>query len=188
MPFNFKALDVPDIILIEPRVFEDARGYFMETYHQRDFEKFGISRVFVQDNHSRSRKGVIRGLHYQKEPMAQGKLVRCVRGAVFDVAVDLRLGSPSYGKWVGITLSEANRLMLWIPRGFAHGYAALEEHSEILYKTDNLYSAEHERGVVWNDPEIGIQWPVTVPIISEKDAQYPKLREADHNFVYEGVK
>jgi dTDP-4-dehydrorhamnose 3,5-epimerase len=187
VPFIFKRLEIPDVVLIQPRVFEDARGFFMETYQQREFEKFGIAQPFIQDNHSRSKKGVLRGLHYQKDPMAQGKLVRCTRGAVFDVAVDLRRGSPTYGQWVGRVLSEESKLILWIPRGFAHGYTALEDNTEVFYKTDNLYSVHHERGIIWSDPEIGIQWPMVSPIVSDKDATFPKFREADHNFVY-GVK
>jgi dTDP-4-dehydrorhamnose 3,5-epimerase len=185
MPFDFKRLEIPDVVLIEPAVFEDDRGFFMETYRQKEFEKICIAQVFVQDNHSRSKKGVLRGLHYQKEPVAQGKLVRCIRGVIFDVAVDLRQGSPTFGKWIGTTLSEENRHILWIPRGFAHGYVALEDNTEVFYKTDNLYSVQHERGIIWNDPEINIRWPVSSPIVSQKDTTYPKLREMDHNFVYE---
>jgi dTDP-4-dehydrorhamnose 3,5-epimerase len=180
MPFNFKSLEISEVILIEPTVFEDVRGFFMESYHQRDFEKAGIPLVFVQDNHSRSKKGVLRGLHYQKEPMAQGKLVRCVRGAIFDVAVDIRRGSPTYGKWVGVVLSEENRNILWIPKGFAHGYLALQDDNEVLYKTDRLYSPDHERGIIWNDPDLAIEWPMQSPIISDKDAKYPRLKNADH--------
>ena len=179
MPFIFKNLEIPDVILIEPRVFEDERGFFMETYHQRDFEKAGIHQLFVQDNHSRSKKGVLRGLHYQKEPMAQGKLVRCVRGAVFDVAVDIRKGSSTYGKWTGIVLSEENRQILWVPRGFAHGYLAQDDNTEIIYKTDQFYSPEHERGILWKDPDLAIRWPIENPKVSEKDAMLPKLKEAD---------
>ncbi len=184
MRFEFKKLDIPDVVLINPRCFEDARGFFMETYRRAVFESAGLSPVFVQDNHARSAKGVLRGLHYQREPMAQGKLVRCIRGAIFDVAVDLRKGSPSYGKWLGRVLSDENRMMLWIPRGFAHGYLALEECSEVLYKTDHEYSPEHEGGVLWNDPDIGIQWPIRDPNLSEKDAKFPPLRESGHSFVY----
>lgn len=183
MPFNFKRLEIPDVVLIEPRVFKDARGFFMETFQQKDFEKFGIAQVFVQDNHSRSKKGVLRGLHYQKGPMAQGKLVRCVRGAIFDVAVDIRKRSATYGKWVGIVLSEENRFILWIPRGFAHGYLALQDDTEVFYKADNFYSPEQEEGIIWSDPEIGIQWPIASPIVSDKDAGYPKLRDTDHRSV-----
>ncbi|MCI0530133.1 MAG: dTDP-4-dehydrorhamnose 3,5-epimerase, partial [Nitrospira sp.] len=131
MLFSFKRLEIPDVLLIEPEAFQDARGFFMEIYHQKDFKKAGITQNFVQDNHSRSKKGVVRGLHYQNEPMAQGKLVRCVRGSVFDVAVDLRKGSPTYTRWLSVTLSESNRSILWIPRGFAHGYMALQDDAEV---------------------------------------------------------
>lgn len=184
MPFNFKKLEIPDVVLIEPVVFKDERGFFMETYHQENFRKAGITEVFVQDNHSHSQKGVLRGLHYQKEPMAQGKLVRCVRGSIYDVAVDLREGSPSCGKWVGMVLTEMSRLMLWIPKGFAHGYIALEDATEVLYKTDNLYSRSHERGIIWSDPQLGIKWPIHGPMVSRKDGQYPRFNDADHLFRY----
>ncbi len=184
MPFNFKKLEIPDVVLIEPAVFEDDRGFFMETYHQEDFRNAGIAEAFVQDNHSRSQKGVLRGLHYQKDPMAQGKLVRCVNGAIFDVAVDLRKGSPTCNRWIGVVLSETNRLILWIPKGFAHGYVALEDGTEVLYKTDNPYSRPHERGIIWNDPQLGIKWPIDGPTVSKKDAQYPSFKDADHNFRY----
>ena len=188
MPFNFKRLEIPAVILVEPTVFEDERGFFMETYHRRDFEKAGISEDFVQDNHSRSQKGVLRGLHFQKDPMAQGKLVRCVRGAIFDVAVDLRKGSPTWGKWVSMVLTELNRLLLWIPKGFAHGYVALQDNTEVLYKTDNLYSRSHERGIIWNDSQLGIKWPIANPMVSKKDSQYPSFKDADHAFHDPSVK
>jgi dTDP-4-dehydrorhamnose 3,5-epimerase len=181
-------MEIPEVILIEPAIFEDERGFFMETFHRQEFDKAGISEDFVQDNHSRSRKGVLRGLHYQKDPMAQGKLVRCVRGAIFDVAVDLRKGSPTWGKWVGMDLTELNRLLLWIPRGFAHGYVALQDHTEVLYKTDNLYSPSHERGIIWNDSQLEIKWPITSPAVSKKDAQYPSFKGADYDFHYSSAK
>ncbi len=184
MLFSIKKLEIPDVLFIEPESFQDARGFFMETYHQKDFEKAGMTQNFVQDNHSRSKKGVVRGLHYQNEPMAQGKLVRCVRGTVFDVAVDLRKESPTYTHWLSVTLSEINRFMLWIPRGFAHGYMTLQDDAEVIYKVDNFYSPQHERGIIWNDPDLGIKWPVQDPIVSEKDNRYPKLKEADYNFRY----
>ena len=178
MPFSFQRLEVPDVVLIEPKLFEDRRGFFMETYHQGDFEKAGILQAFVQDNHSRSQKGVLRGLHFQKEPFAQGKLVRCIRGSVFDLAVDVRKGSATYGKWVGVTLSEESRCILWIPRGFAHGYLVLQDGTEILYKTDNFYSPGHEQGIIWNDPDLSIRWPLEDPIISDKDRIFPCLKDA----------
>ena len=179
MRFTFKNLQIPGLVLIEPHAFEDERGFFMETYHRKDFEKAGIPQVFVQDNHSRSKKNVLRGLHYQIEPMAQGKLVRCVRGTILDIAVDIRKQSPTFGKWVGTNLSGENKLVLWVPRGFAHGYLALEGNTEVLYKTDEFYSPEHERGIIWSDPDIAIKWPVETPIVSKKDAKFPTLKHAD---------
>ncbi len=185
MPFKFTRLEIPEVILIEPKVFQDERGFFMEVYKASDFAQSGIKDNFVQDNHSCSAKGTLRGLHYQKHPMAQAKLVRCVRGSIFDVAVDIRKGSPTYGKWVGVTLSAANKRMLYVPVGFAHGFLALEDESEVIYKVSNLYSPEHEAGIIWNDPEIGIKWPWDNPILSERDKTWPSLKEADNNFVYE---
>jgi len=187
MPFEFKKLDIPDVVLVIPKVFGDERGFFMETFKKSDFEKFGIKGDWVQDNHSRSKKGVLRGLHYQLEPKAQGKLVRVVRGMVFDVAVDIRKGSPWYGKWVGVILSEENKYMLWIPPGFAHGFLALEE-SEVVYKCTAEYAPELDRGIIWNDPEIGIVWPIENPILSPKDSKHPFLKDAENNFVYKEEK
>jgi dTDP-4-dehydrorhamnose 3,5-epimerase len=184
MPFTFRQLEIPGVLAIEPKLFEDVRGFFMETYKREEFKKAGIPQIFVQDNHSRSRQGVLRGFHFQKEPKAQGKLVRCLRGAIFDVAVDLRRGSPSYRKWIGIVLSEENRLMLWIPRGFAHGYLTLHDGTEVVYKVDNPYSMKHECGIRWDDPEIAVKWPIERPIVSAKDGGYPFLKNADFNFNY----
>ena len=151
---------IPDVLIIEPKVFGDDRGFFYESFNQKAFnEATGLDVQFVQDNHSRSRKGVLRGLHYQLPPHAQGKLVRCVRGAVFDVAVDIRKSSPTFGKWVGVELSEANHRQLWIPSGFAHGFLTLSETADFLYKTTDYYTPTAERSIAWNDPEIGIAWP-----------------------------
>lgn len=174
---RFTETALPGVILIEPKVFGDDRGFFMETYHFEKFRDNGIPDVFLQDNHSRSARGVLRGLHYQ-EPNAQGKLVRCTRGALFDVAVDIRRGSPSFGRWYGVELSEENRLMLWIPPGFAHGFCALSDGADLVYKCTTLYDAASDRGIVWNDPEIGIEWPITSPLLSPKDAAAPHLRDA----------
>lgn len=184
MPFNFKRLAIPDVILIEPTVFPDERGFFMETYKYSEFAALGIKEHFIQDNHSRSTKGVLRGLHYQNPPKVQGKLVRVVVGEVFDVAVDLRKGSPTYGKCVGITLSGENKRMLYIPPGFAHGFCVLSEEAELVYKVTEEYSPEHDAGIIWNDPEMGILWPIEKPIVSTKDAGLPLLREAESDFVY----
>lgn len=187
MPFDFSPLDIPDVIVIEPKVFGDSRGFFMETYRQSDFAAHGISAHFSQDNHSRSNNNVNRGLHYQLPPMQQGKLVRVLRGAIFDVAVDIRVGSPHYGKWVATELSEANRLMLWIPPGFAHGFATLAENTELAYKTTGEYAPSHDRGIAWNDPAIAIDWPVPNPLVSQKDMALPSLTEAENNFHYESA-
>jgi dTDP-4-dehydrorhamnose 3,5-epimerase len=190
MPFQFMRLEIPDLILIEPQIFTDERGFFMEAYKHSEFAAFGIKERFVQDNHSRSQKGVLRGLHYQNPPKAQGKLIRVVVGEVFDVAVDIRSargiarqgniprakGSPTYGKWVGVTLSAENKYMLYIPPGFAHGFCVLSEVAEVLYKTTEEYAPECEAGIIWNDPEIGIEWPIERPIVSPKDAALPPLR------------
>jgi dTDP-4-dehydrorhamnose 3,5-epimerase len=161
---------IADVLIIEPRVFGDARGFFYESFNQKTFnESTGVNLNFVQDNHSRSAKGVLRGLHYQvRQP--QGKLVRVVRGSVFDVAVDIRKASPSFGKWVGVELSEDNHRQLWVPAGFAHGFLVTSESAEFLYKTTDYYAPEHERCIAWNDPDIAIQWPVDgVPNLSAKD-------------------
>lgn len=188
MPFEFIRLEIPDVVLIRPVVFTDERGFFMEIFKRSDFEKAGIDVDFVQDNHSRSKKGVLRGLHFQLEPYAQGKLVRCVKGRIFDVAVDLRLGSPTYGRWVGVELSEENHLMLWIPKGFAHGFLTLSEEADVLYKVSGAeYRPEADAGIRWNDPDIGIAWPLHLVenlIISPKDSSLPFLKDAKINFRY----
>jgi len=177
VPFNFTRLAIPDVILIEPTVFPDERGFFMETYKYSDFAAFGIKEQFVQDNHSRSTKGVLRGLHYQRPPKAQGKLVRVVVGEIFDVGVDIRQDSPTYGKWVGEILSAENKRMLHIPPGFGHGFCVLSEVAEVLYKTTKEYAPEYDAGIIWNDPDIGIRWPIRRAILSKKDAVLPTLRE-----------
>ena len=184
MPFTFKRLEIPAVILVEPEVFEDGRGFFMETYKMPDFTAVGIKSDFVQENHSRSSKGVLRGLHYQNPPFAQGKLVRVVRGAVFDVAADIRKGSPTWGKWLGIILSEENKNILYVPESFAHGFCVLSEIAEVIYKTTNVYSPESEAGIIWNDVDLNIGWPVKEPILSEKDKKLPALKNADIRFYY----
>ncbi|TCK04460.1 dTDP-4-dehydrorhamnose 3,5-epimerase [Phorcysia thermohydrogeniphila] len=188
MPFEFIRTEIPEVIIVKPKVFNDKRGFFMETYKKSDFKKVGIDTDFVQDNHSKSVKGVLRGLHYQLEPKAQGKLVRCIKGKIFDVAIDIRKGSPTFGKWIGVELSEENKLMLWIPKGFAHGFLTLSEEAEIVYKVSGSeYSPEHDRCIRWNDPDINIKWPLdSEPILSEKDRSAPALREAEINFIYMG--
>ncbi|HCP10144.1 MAG TPA: dTDP-4-dehydrorhamnose 3,5-epimerase [Thermodesulfobacterium commune] len=181
MPFVFERLELPEVILIIPKIFKDERGYFIETYKKSDFEKEGINVEFIQDNHSYSIKGVLRGLHYQKKPKAQGKLVRCVLGKIFDVAVDIRKGSPTFGKWVGVELSGENGYMLWIPEGFAHGFLVLSDFAHVIYKVSGSeYSPEHDTGIIWNDEDIGIKWPlekVEKVILSEKDSKLPRLKD-----------
>jgi len=189
MPFTFKSLEIPEVLLIKPSVFEDERGFFMETYKMPDFVDAGIKANFVQDNHSCSAKGILRGLHYQNPPFAQGKLVRAVKGEIFDVAVDIRKGSPTWGKWAGIILSEENRNILYVPTGLAHGFCVLSEVAEVVYKTTNVYSAEAEAGIIWDDRDLNIEWPVKEPILSDKDEKWPSLKNADIKFYYtEAVK
>lgn len=173
-------LAIPEVVLLEPKVFGDSRGFFYESYNERVFrEATGVDARFVQDNHSRSARGVLRGLHYQvRQP--QGKLVRVARGAVFDVAVDVRRGSPTFGRWVGAELSEDNQRQLWIPEGFAHGFLVLSESADFLYKTTDYYAPEHERSIAWNDPEIGIAWPLDgAPQLSAKDQAAGALAAAE---------
>lgn len=177
MPFKFESLGIEGLVLVKPEVFGDERGFFLESYKKDDFEKAGILSQFVQHNHSGSAKGVLRGLHFQLEPFPQAKLVSCVRGEIFDVAVDLRRSSPTFGRYVSVILSEKNRYELYVPRGFAHGFQVLSEWGEVIYSVDNLYSRECEAGVLWSDAELGIQWPIENPILSEKDKKWPTLRE-----------
>lgn len=171
---------IPEVLIVEPTVFGDERGFFFESFNQQAWlEKTGLTRTFVQDNHSRSVQGVLRGLHYQIE-QAQGKLVRVVAGEVYDVAVDIRKSSPTFGKWVGVHLSEQNKKQLWVPEGFAHGFFVLSEVAEFLYRTTDYYAPEHERCIIWNDPDLAIDWPGDVqPRLSEKDALGSLFKDAD---------
>ena len=178
---KFISTDIPDVILIEPDVFEDERGFFLETYHARKLAEGGISDMFVQDNHSGSSQGTLRGMHYQIRH-TQGKLVRVVVGEIYDVAVDLRCNSPTFKKWVGFCLSAQNKSQLWIPQGFAHGFYVLSEWAEINYKMTDFYASELERTMLWNDPEIGIEWPLVngqTPILSARDANGKLLAEVE---------
>lgn len=174
-------LAIPDVFLITPKVYSDERGFFYESFNARLFNELtGLQPHFVQDNHSRSLKGVLRGLHYQLPPYTQGKLVRAVQGEVFDVAVDIRRSSPTFGKWVGVVLSAQNHNQLWIPPGFAHGFVTLSETSEFIYKTTNFYTAQSERCIAWDDPQIAIEWPIDFePILSAKDQLGEALEQAD---------
>lgn len=177
MRFTFKKLEIPEVLLIEHEAAGDDRGFFSEVYREKEFAEAGIRGPFVQDNHSRSERGVLRGLHLQAKPRGVAKIVRCAAGEIFDVAVDLRKGSPTFGKWVGATLSDKNRAMMYIPEGFAHGFAVLSDSADVCYKQTGYYSREHDGGVLWSDPEIGIRWPLAQPKVSEKDARLPRLKE-----------
>lgn len=179
--------DLKEVILIKPEVIEDDRGFFFESYKKSEFEKQGISDIFIQDNHSKSVLGVLRGLHYQLEPYGQSKIVRCIKGSIFDVAVDIRKNSPTFGKWVGYELSEINKHILYIPNGFAHGFLTLSKEAEVLYKTNKEYNPKFDRGILWNDKRIGIIWPPVIvnPILSSKDQKLPILNDAEINFLME---
>lgn len=183
--FKFTETSIDGVFIIEPTVFGDERGYFMETYHQGEFKEAGLDLNFVQDNQSKSTKGVIRGLHFQyKNP--QGKLVRVIKGEVFDVAVDMRTNSPTYGEWEGVVLSESNKKQFYVPEGFAHGFLVLSDVAEFTYKCTAFYDPEDEGGVLWNDPEIGIQWPIQNQeevVLSEKDKNWKKLSETPTNYM-----
>lgn len=166
------------VVIIEPPVFGDNRGFFMESYNKRKFKEIGIELELIQDNHSLSTEaGIIRGLHYQSAPMAQTKVVRVLTGAIYDVAVDIRPDSPSFGEWVGVVLSEENKRQLLVPKGFAHGFCTLVPNTNVLYKVDEYYSPEHDKGILWNDPDLNIDWPTRNPILSEKDQKQPLFRE-----------
>lgn len=180
--------ELKGVFVLEPQVFGDARGWFMESWSQRKMHDAGIDVQFVQDNQSFSaQKGTLRGLHYQLNPMCQAKLLRCTRGKIFDVAVDIRKGSPQYGKWVGVELSAENKKQLFIPRGFAHGFITLTDDVEVQYKADNYYAPKCDGNIRWDDPDIGVEWPLKPVILSEKDSKAPLLKERTNlNFVYEG--
>lgn len=188
LPFEFKRIEaLPDLILVEARQFADERGWFMETYKKTPFADAGIEATFVQDNHSLSRrKGTLRGLHYQNPPKAQGKLVRCIRGRIFDVAVDIREGSPHYADWFGIELGADGGCQLWVPPGFAHGFCTLEPDTEVQYKVTAEYDPELDSGFAWDDPEIGIDWPIESPVLNNQDREVPVLSDSDADFEYEG--
>lgn len=172
---------LPGVLVLQPTVRYDVRGYFLESYSARTLAGIGIHDTFVQDNHSRSAKGVLRGLHYQVNP-GQVKLIRAISGAIFDVAVDIRHGSPTFGHWFGQTLSSDNHLQMYIPVGFAHGFCVITDAAEIAYKCSTFYVPQDERGIAWDDPDIGIDWPVTTPLISERDRHNPRLAEIAHDF------
>lgn len=180
MPSDFYKQSIQDLIVIKPRVFQDERGFLLETYKQSEFTANGIDLPFVQGNHSVSRAGVVRGLHYQLPPYAQGKLVRVVQGKIWDVAVDIRKGSPTFGQWLGVELSGENLQMFWIPPGFAHGFIALTDDAHLIYQCTGEYNKDSEGGIRWDDPELAIQWPDAgvAPVVSDKDVQLPDFRQA----------
>lgn len=177
MPFTFEKTTLDGLLLIKPKVFGDDRGFFLESFSRREFESAGIKMDIVQINHSSSVKGVLRGLHFQYHPYQQAKLVRCIRGVVLDVAVEVRPSSASFGRHYSVNLSESNRFMLYVPRGFAHGFVVLSDIAEVEYAVDNSYAPDHEGGVIWNDPELAIRWPVEKATLSEKDKKWPALRD-----------
>lgn len=177
MPFNFESLSIPDVILVKPKVFGDERGFFMETYQRGSFEEAGIKGEFIQDNHSRSSYGVLRGIHFQMNPYAQAKIVRCTRGVIYDVAVDLRKDSSTFGQYEAVILSEYNKRQLYVPRGFGHAFLTLSDVAEVCYKVDNDYAPDYEGGLIWNDSDLNIPWPIEEPVLSEKDKEWPTLRE-----------
>lgn len=187
MPFEFTRLKIPDVLLIRAKAFPDHRGYFMEAYKRSEFVANGIAQAFVQHNCSYSVRGVLRGLHYQMHPMAQGKLVSVLRGEIYDVVVDIRDGSPTYRRWVGIQLSAEDHASVYIPIGFAHGFQALSEEAIVVYKVTEEYAPEADRGIIWNDPELAIDWPIKGAILSPKDEELPSLAEAENNFVYDAA-
>jgi len=188
MPMSVKLTEteIPGVLVIETGIARDDRGFFTEIYSEKVWEEAGFKESFVQDNLSMSAKGTLRGMHYQLDPYGMGKLVRVVSGSVFDVAVDLRRGSPTFGKWVGRTLSEGNGLAMWVPIGFAHGFIALEDDALVLYKCTGMHTPDAERSLSYKDPEIGIEWPIEVTIVTKRDEEAPGLRDAEHNFVFEG--
>jgi len=185
MPFEFEKLAIPEILHITPKQFADERGAFSEVFKASDFAAAGMQDLFVQVNKSTSKKDVLRGLHYQKQPRGQGKLVTVAAGEIYDVAVDIRQGSPTFGKWVAKTLSSREQNMLYVPAGFAHGFCVTSAEAEVMYFCTNEYAPEAEAGIIWNDPELAISWPTDAPLLSAKDDAFPTLREADNNFQYE---
>ena len=184
MALTVTPCNLPGVLIIKPPYFSDHRGFFMETFKQSEFAANGILDTFVQSNFSRSLRGVLRGLHYQRPSHAQAKLVRVVRGEVFDVAVDIRRGSPTFGRWVGVHLTADRLQMLYIPVGFAHGFCALSDEADFTYQVTAEYAPQADAGIVWNDPDIGISWPVAAPILSTKDAKLPRLKDVDVSFAY----
>ena len=186
MPFELTRLEIPDVILVKAVAFPDQRGFFVETYKRSEFFANGIAEEFVQDNYSRSVRGVLRGLHYQDPPKAQGKLISVVRGEIFDVAVDIRRDSPTYARWVGLRMSSDEHTLLYVPVGFAHGFQVLSDEADVVYKVTEEHSPEADRGIAWDDPELKIQWPIHAARLSAKDAKLPRLADVNNSFIYVG--
>jgi dTDP-4-dehydrorhamnose 3,5-epimerase len=184
MAFIFERQSIPEVILVKPQVRGDARGFFKEHYKHSEFMAGGIPDLFIQDNHSRSSQNTLRGLHYQKAPKPQAKLVSVIRGKILDVAVDIRKGSPSFGQYVAVELSDENHYQLYVPVGFAHAFYVMSPMADLFYKVNGEYSLEHDRGIAWNDPAIGIPWSASTPLLSDKDKAQPTLEQADNNFIY----
>ncbi len=176
--------EIPDVLIITPEVYRDSRGYFLESYNSESFFAAGLTMNFVQDNESLSRKGVLRGMHFQNPPYEQGKLVRVVKGAVMDVAVDIRKNSPYYGKWCSVILTEENKLLFWLPPGFAHGFLTLEENTVFSYKCTQVYNRESEESIIWNDPDLNITWPEKTPIITDRDRNGKLFKDFNSRFIY----
>ena len=181
MRFTVKKLRIPGALILKPKIYKDNRGFFMETYRKEGFEKIGIKEMFVQDGYSRSKYGVLRGLHFQIGSYAHSKLVRCVRGVIYDVIVDLREGSPTFGKYVSTILSEFNNYILYVPKGLAHGFVVLSDVADVEYKFEKPYNEAYYMGLIWNDPDVGIEWPIDDPIISDRDKNWPTLKELQSN-------
>jgi dTDP-4-dehydrorhamnose 3,5-epimerase len=188
VPFRFEPLDIPDVVLIETTTFADGRGFFLESYRESAFSEVGIDLTFVQDNYSHSHGRVFRGLHYQNPPQPQAKLVQVIQGEIMDFAVDIRAGSPTYGRFVKAHLTEANHSLLFVPVGFAHGFCVLSDTADVVYKVSSEFSAEVDRGILWSDPAIGIELPFDNPVLSEKDAHLPPLSEADNGFSFSATR
>lgn len=185
MDFTFTPTEIPDVVVVQHQMHGDSRGFFAETFRENAYHEGGIKVRFVQENQSRSAAGILRGLHYQLDPRAQGKLVRCARGRILDVAVDIRKGSPWYKKWVSVELTEENRKSLWVPPGFAHGFYALTD-CDVFYRQTDYWAPELDRGIRWNDPEFAIAWPSKTPTLSPRDEKHPLLKDAENNFVFAG--
>jgi dTDP-4-dehydrorhamnose 3,5-epimerase len=186
MPFTFTRSSIPEVLIIDPHVFTDDRGFFMETYKRSEFATVGIPGVFSQCNHSTSSRGILRGLHFQNPPKAQGKLIRAIGGEIYDVAVDIRRGSPSFGRWTAVTLSAKSKRMLYVPAGFAHGFCVISDDAEVEYMTTEEYAPDLEAGIIWSDADLAIEWPIAEPILSARDRAWPRFNRVESKFRFDG--